>query len=460
MQRARFRQHLRDARALVAGRTQSRTVNLTPEDRIYRTNLVLHVMNGAFSGLSDALTSTALVMTAFLSQLTTSNFLIALLSPLRDAGWYLPQLFLAPWVDGAPRKVTRYRAGIAFRLGSWVLLVLCTFFIQDRTTLLAAVFICISVFSVVAGFAGLPFLIITAKIIPPDRRGTVFGLRQFIGGALGVGAGGAVALILGGKLGLSFPQNYAVVFAVAALGYAVSYLSLSMVREKPDDVTQHALPMVALLRKAWHIARGDQQFRFYIAMRVALLFGGAGVPFLTVYAKRVLGVNDGFIGTLVSVTLAASLLSNVAWARLSDRRGNRLVMILASVLGLLLCAVAVLLMRTPPGAAIDLAQVALIALFLLSGAMTAGINLASNPIMIEFAAPGQQPLYIGLGNTILGIVILLTSLEGVIVDRFGFALLFAFCGSSFILALAFLSRMRDPRVHRSKDREPRARVAR
>jgi hypothetical protein len=68
--------------------------------------------------------------------------------------------------------------------------------------------------------------------------------------------------------------------------------------------------------------------------------------------------------------------------------------------------------------------------------------------MIEFAAPGQQPLYIGLGNTILGVVILLTSLEGVIVDHFGFAVLFVYCGCAFVLALVFLSRMREPRVLR------------
>ncbi len=419
---------------------------LTPEARVYRTNLVLHVLNGAFSAFSDALTNSALVMTAFLSQLTTSNFLIALLSPLRDAGWYLPQLFLAPWVEGARRKVTPYRAGIVFRLGSWMLLVLAAFLIRERTALLVAVFVSISAFSIVAGFAGLPFVIITAKIIPPDRRGTVFGLRQFIGGALGVAAGGAVAVILGGQLGLAFPHNYAVVFAIAAVGYALSYISLSLVREQPDDVAVRSVPMVALLRQAWHVARGDRQFRLYIAMRVALLFAAAGVPFLTVYAKRVLGVSDGFIGTLVSVTLASSLLSNVAWARLSDRRGNRLVMILASAMGLVLCAVSILLMGAPQGIAPDLAQAALVTLFLISGVMSAGINLVSNPIMIEFAAPDQRSLYIGLGNTILGVVILLTSLVGVVVDHFGFAALFVFCGCAFLLALQFLARMRDPRV--------------
>ena len=251
--------------------------------------MVLHVINGASNAFSDALTSSALVMTAFLSHLTTSNILIALLSPLRDAGWYLPQLFLTRWVERAPRKVTTYRSGIVMRWGSWLLLVLAAFFIHDPTLLLVAVFICISIFSVLAGFAALPFVILTAKIIPPNRRGMVFGLRQFIGGGLGVVAGGAIGFILSDQSGLAFPQNYALVFAIAAVGYAVAYASLCFVHEQPDEEITESVPLRATLRQLWIITRDDRQFRYYITMRIALLFAGAGIPFLTVYAKRVLG---------------------------------------------------------------------------------------------------------------------------------------------------------------------------
>ena len=157
-------------------------------------------------------------------------------------------------------------------------------------------------------------------------------------------------------------------------------------------------------------------------------------------------MSDGYIGTLVSVTLASSLISNVVWARLRDRHGSKLVMILGSIMGLGLCACATLMMTFPQALSATLAQATLTALFAISGFMSAGINLASIPLMIEFAAPDQQSLYIGLGNTILGVMILLTSLVGVIVDRLGFGALFLFCGFAFILALERLTRMREPHV--------------
>jgi MFS family permease len=431
------------ARAAVRKQTRA----LPPQERVFRMNFILYVINGAFGGLGDALTSTPLVMTAFLSQLTTSNTLIALLSPLRDAGWYLPQFFMTSWVDRTRRKITAYRASTIFRMAAWLSLVVCIFTIQDRTVLLIAVFACTIAISFLAGFAALPFLILTAKVIPANRRGLVFGLRQFIGGGLGVAAGGLVALILGGQFGLAYPQNYALVIGGGAAGYALSYIVLGFTKEEPDETPPQPHPIGVNLKRAWSIAQSDVQYQRYIVMRVALLVAAACVPFLTVYAKRALGVSDGFIGTLISVTLASSLLSNLVWARLSDRRGNRLVMIIAGVMGLAFCAVAgVATAFTPDAFNSDLAHLVLMGLFAVSGALQSGINLASLPLMIEVAPPEHQSLYIGLSNSILGVVILLTSVVGLIVDQFGFTGLFIFSGFAFVVALERLVRMHEPRV--------------
>jgi MFS family permease len=417
------------------------SAQLSPVEKTARLNFVLHVLNGGLITFAEALASPALIMTAFLSQLTTSNVLIGLMAPMRDAGWFLPQLFVAPWVERQSRKVNAYRAGSVFRLGFWGLLVLSAFVIQDHDWLLLAVFVSSVLFSVVAGLAGLPFLVLTAKVIPPDRRGLVFGLRAFIGGALGIAAGGLVAFVLSGQLGLTFPQNYALVFAFALVAYAASYTALGLVREQPDVVPAHSTPPLQNLRRAWAVARADRRFQGFLLLRIAQLAGTACVPFLTVYAKRVLNVSDSFIGSLVSITLASSLLSNIVWARLSDRRGNRLVMLIGNGMGVLFCALAALAVvqaDLEPAAA----QAVLMALFALSGALTAGINLASVPLMIESSAPEQQSLYFGLSNTVLGVVLLLTSLVGLIVDRFGYLGLFVFCGLAFGVALERTARLR------------------
>jgi len=103
------------------------------EQKIYRRNFVLHVINGALSGLGDALMDSRLIITAFLSQLTTSNVLIGLIAPLRDTGWFLPQLFITGLVERAPVKLDVYRATTVARAITWGLL-LAAVFTSDALT--------------------------------------------------------------------------------------------------------------------------------------------------------------------------------------------------------------------------------------------------------------------------------------------------------------------------------------
>jgi MFS family permease len=180
-------------------------------------------------------------------------------------------------------------------------------------------------------------------------------------------------------------------------------------------------------------------------MRIALLAGTASIPFMTVYAKRVLLVSDSFIGSLVSVTLAASLLSNPLWARLSDRRSNKLVMLITTSMGLVYCIAAAFVTSAAAGLPLEVGQGLLMMMFIISGAMLAGMNLVSMPLMIEISEPTQQSLYFGLSNTVLGIVLLSTAGVGLIVDQFGFLALYIFSGFAFALALERLSGLRDPR---------------
>lgn len=431
--------------AAIEGATTAANAPLpAPGQPVLRRNFILHVANGALIAFADALTGPALVLTSFVIQLTSSNVLIGLISPMRDAGWFLPQLFISSRVERARYKTHFYRAVAVARVLAWAVLVACVFTISDTTVLLVVFFACIALSSVLSGFAGLPYLLVTTKVIPANRRGLLFGLRQSLGGALGVAAGGALALMLSGRLGVAFPHNYALVFAVATAVYIGGYAAFSAIREQPDDVPARTTPMRAQLRRAWTIAQADRQYQRFLLMRIGAMVGAVCIPFLTVYAKRVLGVSDSFIGTLVAVTLASSLLSNAVWARLSDRRGNRLVLLITLSMGVAFCALtAVEVSLTFEARA---AEMLLVLAFAISGAMSAGMGLASGPLLMELAAADRQSLYFGLSNTILGIVLICTGLVGLVVDRLGYTALFALCGLSFLFALGMAWRIREPRA--------------
>jgi hypothetical protein len=165
-----------------------------------RRNFVLQILNGLFVILGDTLADARVVTTVFLSQLTTSNLLIGLIAPLRDAGWFLPQLFVAPWVERSPRKVDFYRTASIFRAFGWVALAASVFVFRGNTLLIAFTLATLVV-SLISGVTGLPWMIIITKTIAPTRRGMLFALRNSSAAVLGIIGSIAVAWILSGALG-------------------------------------------------------------------------------------------------------------------------------------------------------------------------------------------------------------------------------------------------------------------
>lgn len=405
-----------------------------------RRNFILHVINGVLFFISEAFTDPNLVVTAFLSQLTTSNVLIGLLAPLRDTGWFLPQLFISPWVERQPVKVRIYGMMTIVRSAGWILLVLSMFLIQRLDWLLIAFFGIMVVISISAGFAGLPFMTVTQKVIPKNRLGTLFGLRLFIGGGLSIFASGLVGVILAGHvfgLTLTFPTNYALLFAVATVFFIAGCVVFTFIKEQPDEVPARTTPMQVQFGRAGVVLKGDSRFRKFLLTRMALLFALTCIPFITVYAKRVLHVSDATIGALVPVSLVAGLLSNLVWARINDRRSSRVVLALCSGFGIALCGIALALVRW--GSSVTWL---LPAAYALGGIISSGIGVSTTPQMIEIVPAGQGPLYFGLLNTLLGVAMLFTSLVGLIVDQLGFTALFIFCGLCFALALERVLRLR------------------
>jgi len=63
-------------------------------------------------------------------------------------------------------------------------------------------------------------------------------------------------------------------------------------------------------------------------------------PFFAVYASRELAPGPEMVSVYLAFNLAASLVSNLLWSRLSDWRGNRAVIRLAAGLGLMMALLA------------------------------------------------------------------------------------------------------------------------
>ncbi|MBX7213622.1 MAG: MFS transporter [Thermoflexales bacterium] len=410
-------------------------------DRVFRRNFALNVGNGALSALGDAFTN-SVVMTSFVSQLTSSNVLVALLVQIKDGGWFLPQFFIAPAVERAPLKIVLYRRTTMLRVVAWALIVAMALLITDKGALLIGYSVCISFVALSAGMAGLPWQTITAKIIPARHRGHLFGMRQFTGSILGIFGSAMLALILSGGMGLTFPRNYALIFGLAAISFLVAYAMFGRSIEPPDPPVATQTSLRSMVNHAGTILRTNSRYRAFLVLRGLLFLGNASVPFITVYARRGLGADDGYIGAIAVLTIVVGLLTNLMWGRIVDRLGAPRAggFIALSGLAATLIVAALALARPDP----QLALLLLLVPFSLSTMATTGIGVVGSPMLMEIVPADDRVRYFGLTNTVLGLLMLSTSAVGAIGDQSGYGALFAICAVAFLAALFFARRLRAP----------------
>jgi len=422
------------------------TINTTAQ-RHLRRNFSLGVLNGAFFNLFSALLDPSLVLSWFVSQLTTSNFLIGLIMPIQSGGWLLPQLVVSGYLQRRQRKLPFYARMAGARVAIWGLMTLAVFLIEDPAVLLVVFFTLLAAYSLTAGLAGICFVDIVAKAIPATRRGAFFGWRRFSGGFLALGGSLLVKVILDERRGLAFPDNYAILFLLSFFTLCLAMGSFILTVEPLEPVSKERVTLGGQFRRALDLPRRDTSYRRFLTMRLLLMGAEIATPFYIVYAKRALSVSVSMVGVYLTGATLAGFASNLLWGRISDRRGNKLLLVLSSSLGLLIPLTALSigpLANLLPGLR-EFAPGLFALVFVLSGGYKSGTMIGNLNFLLEIAPPDDRPLYVGFTNTVMGIALLASSVGGLIVDITGFTVLFSLALAFYAVALFLTLKLQEPR---------------
>lgn len=414
--------------------------DLSPVARQHlKRNYRCGVLNGVAYRVAETMIDPTLVLTWFLTQLTSSSFIIGLVAPLRSAGWFLPQLLVSSFAQRQERKITLYRVCGLVRAVAIASLAAATWLVGARPVpMLIIFFLCLALLSFGEGFSGISFMDIVAKAIPPRRRGSFFALRSFLGGTLALGSGAAVRYVLSAEAGLAFPANFAILFSLAAVGIWISVIGFSSIVEPIEPVDPKVVTFAAQLRRAWWFLKQDHNFRRLILVRLLLVAGGGlATPFYIVYAKNVLNATAGSVGTYLLAFTIASIASNVLWGRISSRQGNKRVIVASILIGLCIPLTALLAGR------MGSLQLFLVP-FVLRGVYESSNMIGPVNFVLDIAPAAERPIYIGLINTVLGFASLALMMSGVIVQVTGFEVLFLLTTAFFVLAFVAALGLRDP----------------
>jgi hypothetical protein len=397
-----------------------------PEDVPH--NFRMGALNGLTYLLAETLFDPSLVIVAFLSHLTRSPLLLGLVLPIRDGAWFLPQLWISGYLQNVPHKLTFYRNMSYIRIVAWIVIALTVNLVAEPNLLLILFFITFTISSFSNGLAGLPWVEVVAKTIPPQRRGEYFAWRMGLGGLASIGGAAVVRWVLDPASPLPFPHNFGLLnIAFLVLG-TLSVVFFTRVRE---PVSISVLPRQSFshqVRRAGKALKTDRRYRLFIGLQSTLFMAGTAIPFFAVFVQQELGGSTSMIGVYLAVLTLTNLSANILFGRLSRRRGNTWVMMSAIACGLAMMALVTFLAvaAEPLQLSGTVADAWLVPVFILSGLRGSAMGVYGNSLMLEIAPVSERSLYVGATNTFLGIVMLVTGISGVIVGLLGFEALFLF----------------------------------
>jgi MFS family permease len=393
----------------------------------FRRNYLLGLLNGAFYRLGDTLVDPSVVTAWFVGELTTSPFLLGLLMPIYKGGWFLLQLPTSHYIQRRSKHMPTYIVAATVRILSWFALALAVLLLagRDPQLLLWFFFLFWTLASLASGVGGVPLLSIIGKVIPADRLGHFFGLRNLFGGLLGILASLVAARILSAQGLLPFPTNYSLIFGLAALALGMTFTSFALIRE-PEEVVPEGpgLPFHRYLTQSARALFHDRPFALYTLARCLLVTVDLAVPFYTAYAQKSLQAPVSFAGIYLTATMVASLGSNLLWSRLSRRRGNKPVLVTASAMGLAAPLIALMFTSSAGFLSRSALHYAFAVVFILAGASRVGIWIGGNSYLLEYAPQSQRPRYIGLANSAIGLSTLLGIGMGIAVGQTGLVAFF------------------------------------
>lgn len=407
--------------------------------RYYRRNFVAGLIHGIFFQMSTAFGSIHTVLPAFVTLLTPSTMAVGLMAAIEQIGEIVPQLFTAYLLEDKSRK-KRYLLGvITLRWLSWGLLAWLTYrygLTQPGLVLIVLISL-FGLFSVAGGMGTVIYADIFARAIPANRRGRFTGARQIFGFALAILAGWIVKLILDNEVSFPFPTNYSLIFGLSAASLAVAWTGFALIREPVYPIRRKSKSLGALLRQSVTLIKINPNFRRFLMSRAILAVAIGLAPFYVVHARQTLEISAGAVGLFLSFQMAGAALSNLLWAFLADRYGNKYVIIgtltsagLAPVLALVLP---------------NLAPMAYGLVFALLGAMLSGMRLGYNNFVLEMAVPEMRATCVALQNTLLAPITLLPLVAGFLIQELSFGLIFGLeailMGAGVFLSLQLL----DPR---------------
>ena len=385
------------------------------EPKVLQHNLLMHLGDGSMYAFALSFISFSTILPVFIQRMGGDAVAIGAVPVLWNLGASLPQLFLGQQKSDEKFVMPAIVRYSIFYRSSFLFTALIIYFILEHIPVSLSVTITLLLILMITVLGSIPgprWVNLFSKTTPVKLRGRLLAVRQLSGSLMGVLAGSIIIVILSS---ISFPKNFAVLFALCFVFMFVSLYFLKEVKE-PEEILNEEIIVTKIKRfgKAKQVLSENKNFRNFLVADGLLLMGLTSSAFFAVYAIDRFKLPTSYAGSFTIIFMASTVLGNIIFGYLADIYGHKInLMIMAAVL---------LLASLSAIAAINPLIFGSVFFFFALAQSIQGISRIA--FVVELGGEKDRTLYASLLNSITAPALLFGIFAGLIISVIGYPVVF------------------------------------
>lgn len=400
--------------------------------RNYRAMLI----DGTFILIAFTFVDIGTVIPLFIHAFGGNYQIAGLAGTVRTVCLFLPQILIIPYLQSivhVPSFVARTLTITRVMPMVFAGVILAA---SDSQTVLWLFFLLFSVLWIGEGLTTIPWLDVFSRTIPESRRGKLMGMQQVLGGAGSV-LGGVLVKYLLDRTDLGSPFRFSMIFGIAGLLAVVSVAFLYRVHDSPRSVDIVRKGIGYYIRHAGAFFKQHPRFAKLALLQYMTAAAASVLPFIGLFGKNELGLASEQVTLMVTLQITGTLVGGFLWGSISQRMGNRHVILISQAIGLFIYLFMGLCLA---GGGMGPVEALMTAAAFLAG-IYSGSWLGTVNYMIDLAGEQNRLDFIVYNSIVTFPTSLIYYLAGVLLDRAGFVPLLLLGASGAALSVILSARL-------------------
>ena len=392
----------------------------------YKINNIKNATHGFFISAGTSIAEPSTILPLIIQHFGGGPVLIGLFTSLLRGGAIAVQLFAAFYAQGYARVIPYLRIVFFFRFLAWFLIGVSIFFIGDSNSTLMLWILGFGLFgfSFSAGFGGIYFIVIIAKVFDKSQRGRAMANRQLFSSVGAIISGGVAGWILERY---EAPANYAYLFMISAFVMAIGFVAMGTVDEPiKKNISIREDSFSKFLKNVKTILGSDKRLQLQIASSLLGYSYLLAMPFVIIAAKEHVELTGWLLGGFITVQMIGSIVGNIfVWKRFKSNYASMLLLAFA----LMILAFVVAIFAT--------SMIGYGLIFFIFGFSQDGFRNADMNLVLEIAPEEKRPVYVAIQSTMVSIGLFFSIPGGIVLSMYGYQVLYILTIAMLMLGVYF-----------------------